>query len=236
MTSPPLKKGDGKGASQQKPQRRRPGRPARADDDASHAEVRERLLVAATELAVERGIDGAGIREIADRAGVSSGMISYYFGDRQGLHEAMSLRAFEQLSQAFEKAVAEQSPDTNALDTLIHVHAAALSANPWLPRLVARDILEGGGGLFNELGAQPLQLMQKAIQAAIERGELRSDIDPVMCVLTIASTGAFPYLVAPMLVQHLGIELDDDFRDRLIAHNVDLITNGLRAPAHKEKL
>lgn len=220
--------------------KRRPGRPARPADDPKHAEVRERLLVAATELAVERGLDGAGIREIADRAGVSSGMISYYFGDREGLEEAMSQRALDELTSEFAKAIAERGPDTDVLDMLIHVHATALSANPWLPRLVARDVLGGDrdsrARLSSQMGQGPMQLLRNTIQEAIDSGALRADLDPDMCVLTIASTGAFPYLMAPLLADHLDIEFNDDFRDRLIAHNRDLLANGLRAPAQREKL
>ena len=220
MTTPPT----------QDPQaaRRRPGRPSRPADDPQHAEVRDRLLVAATELAVERGLDGAGIREIADRAGVSSGMISYYFGDRAGLEEAMSQRALTELASEFAKAIAERSRDSDLLDMLIHVHATALSANPWLPRLVAR--------ISSQMGQGPMQLLRDTIQEAIDSGALRADLDPDMCVLTIASTGAFPYLMAPLLADHLDIEFDDDFRDRLIAHNRDLLANGLRTPAQREKL
>lgn len=234
MSSPPL---ESKASA-----KRRPGRPARAADETHCAEVRERLLLAAIELAVEQGLEGAGIRQIADRAGVSSGMISYYFGDRRGLHAAMSARAFEELSNEFTKAIADQSGDTDVLDTLIRVHATALSANPWLPRLVAQDLLASDGDsgaetrISSVIGEGPLQLMRSAIQSAIDRGELRADIDPIMCVLTIASTGAFPYLMGPLLSERLGVDLDDDFRDRLIAHNRDLIANGLRAPAQKRDL
>jgi len=232
MTTPPT----------QDPQaaRRRPGRPSRPADDPQHAEVRDRLLVAATELAVERGLDGAGIREIADRAGVSSGMISYYFGDRAGLEEAMSQRALTELASEFAKAIAERSRDSDLLDMLIHVHATALSANPWLPRLVARDVLgvdrDSRARISSQMGQGPMQLLRDTIQEAIDSGALRADLDPDMCVLTIASTGAFPYLMAPLLADHLDIEFDDDFRDRLIAHNRDLLANGLRTPAQREKL
>ena len=51
---------------------------------------------AATELAVERGFEASGLREIAARAEVSPGMIAYYFGDRSGLHEAIFERAFDE--------------------------------------------------------------------------------------------------------------------------------------------
>lgn len=209
--------------------RRRPGRPA----GNPHADVRERLLDAATEFAIERGLDGASIREIADRADVSSAMIAYYFGDRRGLHEAMFQHALAAVTQQFEAALADPGHDEDIIDTLIRIHATAMSANPWLPRLIAREILgreEDFRSTLHLLVGEGPALMRSAITREVQRGTLRKDLDPVMCMLTILSLTAFPYLAGPVLGDQLGFELDDDFRDRLMAHNRDVIAKGLRAP------
>ena len=64
---------------------------------------------------------------------------------------------------------------------------------------------------------------------------LRADLDPAMCLLTIVSLSAFTYLSGPVLAASLGFRLDDDFRDRLIAHNCEVLAKGLRAPTHEEE-
>ena len=46
---------------------------------------RARLVGAATELFVKKGYRGVSIREIADQAESNSALISYYFGDKEGL-------------------------------------------------------------------------------------------------------------------------------------------------------
>lgn len=211
--------------------RRRPGRPA---GNTPQLDVRGRLLDAATELAIERGLDGASIREIADRAQVSSSMIAYYFGDRRGLHEVMFQSALAAVTHRFEAALTDPEQGEDIVDTLIRIHATAMSANPWLPRLVAREVLGREADFrstFHRLvGQGSLSLLQSAITREVERGTLRADLDPVMCILTLLSLTAFPYLAGPVVGDQLGFELDDDFRDRLIAHNQDLIGRGLRAP------
>ena len=207
---------------------KRPGRPTRGDSN-----VRDRLIEAATALAIERGFDAAGIREIADRAGVSSGMISYYFGDRRGLYEAMFERATGRLSDELSAALSTLPAGADAIETMIRLHSAALAADPGLPQLLAREVLAQQGNLrsaFAEtVGDGPLKLMLEAIEEAIERGVLRSDLDPALCVLSIASMSVFPYLMAPVLGDRLGIVLDDAFRQRLVEHNLALIARGLRA-------
>ena len=46
------------------------------------------LLKAAIHVFAEKGYEGASIREIADRAGVNSSLISFHFGGKAGLHAA----------------------------------------------------------------------------------------------------------------------------------------------------
>jgi AcrR family transcriptional regulator len=213
---------------------RRAGRPTRrqAGSEASRS-VRERLLDAATGLAIERGFDATGIREIAERAGVSSGMIAYYFGGRRGLYEAMFDRALDRLRTRIAEAIDPVGSRRDPIEALMRLHASALAADPWIPQLLAREVLAREGGLrdrFRERAGELLDLIGRAVEEAIETGALRSDLDPALCVLTLGSLSAFPFLIAPVLGDRLGISLDEASRERLLEHHLALIERGMRAP------
>jgi len=68
---------------------RRPGRPegSTSGDNAS-----ERILDAAEEVFAEVGYSGATLRTVAARADVTQALISYYFGNKYGLYEAVFIR------------------------------------------------------------------------------------------------------------------------------------------------
>src|SRR5262245_39400006 len=51
--------------------------------------TRQALLDAGRTVISERGYDGARVDEIARRAGVNKAMISYHFGGKQGLYNAI---------------------------------------------------------------------------------------------------------------------------------------------------
>jgi AcrR family transcriptional regulator len=53
------------------------------------ADKREHILIVAEELFAEKGFDGASVRDIAQQAGVNLAMISYYFGSKEKLLEAL---------------------------------------------------------------------------------------------------------------------------------------------------
>lgn len=61
-------------------------RPATAP---AELDTKERLLKAAKDLFVRKGFSGVSIREIAREADTNSALISYYFGDKEGLFKGV---------------------------------------------------------------------------------------------------------------------------------------------------
>lgn len=225
---------------------RRPGRPRK--DEEQGADVRDRLLVAATELAVEQGFERCGLREIAARAEVSSGMISYYFKDRQGLYEAMVQRAFDRIALRIAALAASGGQDGgdagtgvgagegDRLNELVRIQVEALSEDPWLPQLLLRELLANpDAGVRESLGDRmsrgPLKVMREWLQAEQARGVLRSDFDPALMALTVSSLTAFPFLMVSLMGEKIGLAAGDGFADLLTAHNQKILAHGLRAPA-----
>ncbi len=62
----------------------------------SAQDTHRRLLEAALVVFADKGFDGAGIREIAERAKANSAMVQYHFGGKEGLYKEALRFAFEQ--------------------------------------------------------------------------------------------------------------------------------------------
>jgi AcrR family transcriptional regulator len=60
--------------------------------------ARARIRDAAIALFAERGVEGATIREIAQTAGVSSGLLRHHFGSKEGLRDACDEYALAELT------------------------------------------------------------------------------------------------------------------------------------------
>ncbi len=218
---------------------RGPGRPRHSEGEGG--EVRERLLDAVTELAVEQGFDACGLREIAARADVSSGMIAYYFGDRMGLYEAMFQRAFDRIaSQVGELLKDPDRTGGDRLEELVRIHVSAIAADPWLPRLLMREVLSRGDSpmakLVGEAVAQgPLRQLISWLEEEQAKHEIREEFDPRMLAMTIMSLTAFPFLMLPIVGDQIGLQLDSAFPDRLIEHNQKFLALALRARTEDER-
>jgi AcrR family transcriptional regulator len=199
------------------------------------------LLEAAMELASEQGFEACGLREIAARAEVSSAMIAYYFGDRNGLYEAMFRRAFDRVRERVESLMSDPArTGGDRLHDLVRLQVESIAADPWLPKLIIREILLPAESASREffaktLGGGPLMLLIRWLEEEQQRGALRSDFDPRMMAMTIVSLSTFPFLMLPIVGAEIDLEIDADFTNRLISHNQKLLSLGLRARSEEER-
>ncbi|HJV36470.1 TetR/AcrR family transcriptional regulator [Geomonas sp.] len=71
---------------------------------------RAQLIAAATPLFARRGVNGVSTRELARAAGVNSSMISYHFGGKEGLYEAVLREVFSGMLEVAELAAQPLPP------------------------------------------------------------------------------------------------------------------------------
>lgn len=73
-------------------------------DQYHHGDLRRTLLEAARQLAVEQGIDGFTLREVARRAGVSHAAPYHHFADKAALVEALTAETYIRLTEALRRS------------------------------------------------------------------------------------------------------------------------------------
>jgi len=85
--------------------------------------TRDRVREAAVELFAQRGYHGVGIRELAERAGLTSATLYHYMATKQDLLVAIMTESLAALIDAAESAVAEAGTDPVAqLSALVAMH------------------------------------------------------------------------------------------------------------------
>lgn len=211
------------------PGTRRPGRP-RAQRDSN---VRQRLLIVATELVANEGLAQVSARRIAEQAQVNPAMVHYYFGNRDGLLEAMLEHALAPLFSALAEWEQETARGTPSIGGLIQAFLNVIAANHWLPALIVREVL-GRAGPFRQrfveqFAARGRSLVVKLISDMQQRGELRANADPALSALSLLSMIMFPFIALPVSSRLYGVNLEDDFLQRQAIHIEQLFLHGLKS-------
>jgi TetR/AcrR family transcriptional regulator len=216
---------------------RRPGRPLAA----AAVDQRERMLDVAIKLFSERGIAATPLRAIAQSAQVTPALLHYYFRTKDSLVETLlaeRIAPFVAVSAA--PLLAPLTSPRATLRKFLETHMRNLAAHPWMPRLMAREVLSEGGSLREQMQMQfstalsPKILM--LIAAAQRAGEIRRDLDPMLIGLSLISLAVFPFAAAPVwrgVMKHTQLPAPSD--EDLIRHTLALFDSALEKPNAKSK-
>jgi len=150
-------------------------------------ERRQQLVALGVAALADRPLEAVTVEDLAAQAGVSPGLVHYYFGNRQGLHSAIVRTARDAMLHATEPRP-ELPPRERLRDTLdrfvefVHDHDAtfyslvrgAASGDEHVRATVqhARDVLAGHlRDAFQEIGVAPTPLLEVALHAWISFAE-----------------------------------------------------------------
>lgn len=220
-------------ARQRLPSRRQPGRPSAED----RTEARDALLDAAGRLFAQHGASGVSLRRLATEAGVTPAMVHYYFGGKQGLHDAMLERTFARVLERV-RAVADRGRDApgsagDRLRDLLEVLMGSFAAEPWVPTLVVREVLSEGGRFRDQFirgyASHMADLLPGLMRREIEAGRFRADLDPELAFVSFMGMTLMPFVARPVLERVLGIDYDEAFLRSFAAHTQRLFVEGAQS-------
>jgi len=207
--------------------RRSRGRPRAG----SAGNVRERLLHAARELFLRYGYRAVSSRQIGAAAGVNFAMIRYYFGGKPGLYREILQDALPAQLANFE---AWAGSGGGRIEDILSNIVRLWAANPWIAGFVLREVLLPGGPMramfLREFPERLAPLVERAVKEQMRRGSLRDDLDPKLVVLSIVSLAIFPFLSFALTNRVFGVQHDEQFVSRFIAHTQSLLAHGVCAP------
>ncbi|WP_367988147.1 TetR/AcrR family transcriptional regulator [Vibrio sp. NTOU-M3] len=206
---------------------RKAGRPSEKTD------ARGKLIFHARELFTVMAYDKVSTRLVAQKAGVNSALIRYYFGNKEGLFETM-LRETLSPMQITMQALVQESSHQNFID-LMRTYYREMVKVPQFPQLIAQVMHMPPSDTQRKLMEKVFMDISKPMQDIIfdklvDSGVLKPDMDPKLCRISYISLMVFPFMAPPALLAIHGIELNEEFLNRLFEHNIKLMTSGFMFP------
>jgi AcrR family transcriptional regulator len=216
----------------QRPRRgqRRPGRPSEQDGG---RDVREALLEVAGQLFSERGVNEVSLRELARAADVTPAMVHYYFGDKQGLYEALLERALSRVLGRVREIVAADREGIEEIADLLQVVVGALSSERWIPSVIIREVIADSGRFrerfIRDFASQIARIVPEVLGRERAAGRLRQDLDLPLAFVSLLGMMAWPFAARPVLERVLGLDFEaEDFAQRFSEHTRRLFLEGAR--------
>jgi len=148
------------------------------------------IMEKALEVFAEKGFDSASVRDIAQRADVNVAMISYYFGSKEKLLEAIFLSHTATMTSRIQSIIHSKTYDPfEKLDLLIDTYIDVIIENKTFHRLMMREqVLIKEGPLYNYIRDMKIQnrnLIEVAVKAGQKAGIFQKHIDVSMLAVTL---------------------------------------------------
>lgn len=206
---------------------RSPGRPS--GDPA----IRDRMLEIALRDFSAHGFRGVSVTTIAKEAGATPAMIHYYFGNKQGLYEAVLQHALGPILARLQAATDHPAENEDLLPSFVHGYMSLLADNPQVPSLIVRDVLSPGGQMLDTFvqgfASRGGPGLRDLIRRAQKLGTVRADLNPDHAALSLLSMAVFPFIGRPVAGQVLEYSIAPERIGELAEHTLQLFYKGAGA-------
>ncbi|MEH6473548.1 MAG: TetR/AcrR family transcriptional regulator [Halopseudomonas sp.] len=195
--------------------------------------VRDRLLKAAKDRFLDDDYHKVSIRMIAQQADANISMISYYFGNKEGLYEEM-IR--ESLNPLLEVLDGQTLNSVGGFTDFFRLYFNTMSEQPEFPKLILKVLAlnQGPGRRFIQ------QLLERGRTQGARKvadlkadGQIASTLDPDIVRMAFVSLAMTPMLLKDLFEEQMGSTMDADFLEKLATFNGNLFSTGL-APTRKK--
>ncbi len=159
-----------------------------------YSEKQVQIMETAETLFAEKGFNGTSVRDIAEKANVNLAMISYYFGSKDKLLEALFSYRGEHLKLKLENMILDKETTvTEKINMLIDHYIDKIMNQQCFSRIMAREQVLNHTGitaqLIFQLKKQNQELIAKLIHEGQRKGEFKKNIDiPLMMATLIGTT------------------------------------------------
>jgi AcrR family transcriptional regulator len=150
--------------------------------------TREKLIEAAGEIFAKKGLHGATIRDITQRAGANIASVNYHFKDKFELYAVVLRQAHQGVAAAMNQPLNADTPEGRIHQLLSAILTSALDpARPkWHRQLLGRELLQPTPvlDLLHDLMQSPSQRLSEVVR------EIRPDLTEDQLMLAVSGVVA----------------------------------------------
>jgi len=160
----------------------------------------DKILEAAKNVFVTKGMEGARMQEIADAAGINKALLHYYFRSKERLFEAIFSEIIKFAFPKITRIAQSDEPFVSKIEQVVDAYIDLLIKHPFIPGFVMKELNRDPSGLFKmvvKFGLNP-QFFFDQIQLAMDRGEI-IQMQPRHLAANIISMCVFPFAARPLL-------------------------------------
>jgi AcrR family transcriptional regulator len=166
------------------------------------------ILIAAKEIFQQKGMAGARMQEIADKAKINKALLHYYYRSKQLLFEAVFKSAFSLLAPQLNKVLNDDSDLFEKIKKFTENYVSFVIKHPYLPNFVIQELNKNPEfvqKLRSEKNFPSIEKFKLQVSDAINQGIIKP-IETEQLFINIISLNIFPFIGEPLLMALVNVD------------------------------
>ncbi len=177
----------------------------------------EKIFEAATDVFLEKGMDGARMQDIANHANINKALLHYYYRNKDKLFNAVFEKIAEKVFSKFAPVFDEKLSLEEKIKFFFREHISFLQKNPRLPSFILNEINRNPARFKKLLSNIDINRLWTTLEEQhrdeLARYNITRDKIPQL-MTTIASISVFPF-AARGILEGIFEKMDIDFNEYL---------------------
>ncbi len=168
----------------------------------------EEILNAAKDIFQQKGMAGARMQEIADKAKINKALLHYYYRSKQLLFEAVFKNAFNLLAPQIGKVLNDDTDLFEKIRNFTNNYVSFVIKHPYLPNFVIQELNRNPEFIEKLKASENFPSTEKfklQVITAINEGKIRT-IESEQLLINIIAMNIFPFIGEPLLMALTNVD------------------------------
>ncbi len=164
--------------------------------------TKEKLLKAATELFLKKGVDRVGVREIAAKANINLSLMNYYFKSKENLLEHIFESLIQHKAAKLQEVLEAETSLDYKIKLYVEVYIDMLMENPLLVSFFMTILHRNPEKIISMVSAKSLynsEVFCSQIEVEAKAGRIRFT-DPEQFFISMVSLIIFPIAIKDLII------------------------------------
>ena len=182
-----------------------------APDSDAKLSTEEQILAAAQQVFLEKGLAGARMQEIADRAGINKALLHYYFRSKDKLAELIIGRAVGVLLPRLVAVLETELDLFDKIRRLVDEYITFLGHNSFMPLFIINEVNRNPQFFIEAAlkhGKPKLDNFRQQVDEAVAQGRIRP-VSSAQLLMNMMSMILFPFLGKPVFQTLLSLSKEE---------------------------
>lgn len=196
-------------------------------------QTEEKIFEAATEVFINKGMDGARMQDIANHAGINKSLLHYYYRTKDHLFNAVFEMIAGQMFRKFAPVLDENLTLEEKIRFFFREHIAFMQKNPGLPSFILNEIHRNPDRIRKLIQRIDIEKLWTTLEAQhkeeLKRYNITKENIPQF-MTTVAGMSVFPFAAKPIIsgiMEKMGYNFDEYIEERK-EYAADFVINALK--------